>query len=90
MREHPVRFCEGLWLKCRGLLSFLQSRCGYAYDDRPRPRAGSRIRRMSVLEAGAQYSHQPERVAHAYRDASEMVHAAAWDAAQSERRRTLG
>jgi hypothetical protein len=32
-REHPVRFYEGLWLKRRGLLTFLQSRCGYRSDD---------------------------------------------------------
>ena len=30
MREHPVRFYEGLRLKRRGLLTFLQSLRGFA------------------------------------------------------------
>jgi hypothetical protein len=38
-REIPARFYEGLRLKRRDLLTFLQSRCAFECDDRLRPEA---------------------------------------------------
>jgi hypothetical protein len=52
MREHPVRFYERLRLKRRGLLTFLQSRCGCAYGDHERSAFGLRNLRHQFPESG--------------------------------------
>jgi hypothetical protein len=38
--DRPVRFCERLWLKRRGLLSFLQWSCAFVCGDHERSEMG--------------------------------------------------